>query len=178
MSHLFAVGVLATFLAACAGNGTAIPQEREIGRDRSEILRQRLDTTGVAVVLARDPAAVWAALPAAYGAVGLSQVEVDGSASRVGVRNLRVRGRLGGTQLSEFVDCGSSRPGLLNADQYEIRMNVLTGFEAAGKRTVKLWTIVFAEAYDQLSGSSQTVLCYSTGELEAKLHEELDRRGK
>ena len=167
---------VAVFLGGCAANTAALPQERDIGRDRDEVLRQRLDTTGIPVVLPLDPVKVWAVLPGAYAALGLAPVEVDGAGSRIGVRNVRVHGRLQGADMAQYLDCGASRVGAPNASTYEVRMTLLTSFAGDGRRSSRLWTALIAEANNPLSGSSQRVLCYSNGSLEAKLHAEIERR--
>ncbi|MEO8449700.1 MAG: hypothetical protein ABI647_07925 [Gemmatimonadota bacterium] len=127
-------------------------------------------------MLPLDPVKVWAVLPEAYTALGLAPVEVDGAGSRVGARKVRVQGRLKGIDMAQYMDCGASRVGTPNASTYEVRMTLLTSFAGDGRRSSRLWTALIAEANNPLSGSSQRVLCYTNGGLEAKLHAEVERR--
>lgn len=116
----------------------------------------------------------WAALPNAYAAVGLTGAAVVDEATRqFGVGPVTLPRRLNDAPLSRFVDCGSSRF-VPNADSYAVRLQVTTQLVAEGAGVTRLLTVVEGAARSrEMSGNP--VLCTSTGELERRIAQQLQR---
>lgn len=123
--------------------------------------------------VALPPARVWAALPAAYTALGLPAGRGDEAAGRWVAGPAQVTRALGGTRLSRYLDCGAtvSTP---NADAYAVTLTVDTRLAPAAGGATQVETRVQAHARP-LETAGDRVPCTSTGGLERRLGEELGR---
>jgi hypothetical protein len=142
-----------------------------------------VDSTGRVVQLAVDPRGTagtaplemsveeaWRSLLRAYDAIGLSITSMDNRVYSVAA-NMRLRGRLGTTRLSQYLDCGRSQGGP-SADTYDVHMEVQSRLVRAGDATTTLTTHVEASARPAaLTGAP--LRCASTGTLERRLVHEL-----
>lgn len=135
-------------------------------------VRSRAEARIANVLLPLESA--WAALPSAYAAVGLTGAGVMDEASRqFGVAPTTLPRRLNDMPLSRFVDCGSSRF-VPNADSYAVRLQVITQLIAEGTGATRVQTVVEGTARSrEMSGNP--VLCTSTGELERRIAQQLQR---
>ena len=75
-----------------------------------------VDTLGVTLPVRVSADSAWSLLPGIYASLGLPLDENDSKARRLGTCWKRVRGRLGGSQLSRYLDCGELRQ-MPNADR-------------------------------------------------------------
>lgn len=110
--------------------------------------------------------AAFDALPNAYKRLGIATVAVvdtTGGVYTVGVRNLRVHGSIGGTQLSTYLDCGSS-PMHTPANSYDVNLNATSYVTPRGQGSI-VHTLVTATARDPMA-NSPAVECNSTGRFE------------
>ncbi len=123
--------------------------------------------------VAGPPARVWAALPAAYTALGLPAGRGDRAAGRWVAGPAQVTRALRGTRLSRYLDCGAtvSTP---NADAYAVTLSVDTRLAPATGGATQVETLVQAHARP-LETAGDRVPCTSTGGLERRLAEELRR---
>ena len=162
-------------LAAC-GPRTAPPEPPSGGR--AEIRREVNNGEGYEFVIARDRSAValdlpadadraWPALMEAYARAGVALADVDTGRREMGNRSLVVRTRLGTEPLSAFLDCGRILGGPI-ANQYRIRLSVVSTLEPLATGETRLVTRVGASASDPAS-SSPPAACSSTGELEKRI---------
>lgn len=117
--------------------------------------------------IAAPAAAVWNALPGAYGTIGFREILADSSALAVATQLLRIHGQLGRQSLSRYLDCGRSAYGD-NADVHEVTLRVRTSLEPVGPRATVMRTLVRAVETPQGSGST-TFRCGSTREMENRL---------
>ncbi len=117
--------------------------------------------------IAAPAAAVWNALPGAYGTIGFSEILADSSALAVATPLLRLHRQLGRQSLSRYLDCGHSAYGD-NADIHEITLRVRTSLEPIGPATTVMRTLVRAVENPQGAGSA-TFDCGSTREMENRL---------
>lgn len=117
--------------------------------------------------------AVWAALPDIWKSLGLEAETMSTKDHRLVTGLLRVRRTLGGVNLSRYVECGRSTLGP-NADNYFITLKFETVLTGDAKATV-------VQSGMQVSGEpvgngGATARCSSTGELENRVGERLQKR--
>jgi hypothetical protein len=105
------------------------------------------------------------ALPRAYAALGIDVRTQDPATHTVGNPELHVRGRLAGHRLSDLLDCGTNSLSGPIADQYSIRLNVVTQVVAAGA-TSEARTTVSGIARNMDGTNSSDIRCGSKGTLE------------
>lgn len=110
--------------------------------------------------------AAFDALPDVYRRLGIAQVAVvdtTGGVYTVGVRNLRVHGSIGGTQLSTYIDCGSA-PMHDPANSYDVILSATSYVTPSGQGST-VHTLVTANARDPMA-NTPPVQCSSTGQFE------------
>ena len=95
----------------------------------------------------------WALLPMAYEALGLPLSTIDTRQHLLAAGNVRAQGRLAGTWVSRYVECGVSSTGLPNADSYVVVLDVRTQMVPSGDGArAGLNTAVRATARPALAG--------------------------
>lgn len=110
--------------------------------------------------------AAFDALPDIYRRLGIATValiDTSGGVYTVGVRNLRVHGSLGGTQLSTYLDCGSA-PMHDPANSYDVSLSATSYVTPSGQGST-VHTLVTANARDPMA-NTPPVQCSSTGQFE------------
>jgi hypothetical protein len=117
--------------------------------------------------------AVWVALPDIWKSLGLEAETMSTKDHRMVTGLVRVRRQLGGVNLSRYVECGRSTLGP-NADSYFITLKFETVLTGDAKATV-------VQSGMQVSGEpvgngGATARCSSTGELENRVGERLQKR--
>lgn len=127
-----------------------------------------VDTLGVTLPVRVSADSAWKLLPDVYASLGLPLDENDSKARRLGTCWKRVRGRLGGAQLSRYLDCGELRQ-MPNADRSDVDILILTAVReengAAGVATIVLgWA-----NSPNISGGRQW--CQSRGALEKRIQD-------
>jgi hypothetical protein len=127
-----------------------------------------VDTLGVTLPVPISADSAWKLLPGVYASLGLPLDENDAKARRLGTCWKRVRGRLGGSQLSRYLDCGELRQ-VANADRSDVDILVLTAVrEESG--AVGVATVVLGWANSpEISGGRQW--CQSRGALEKRIQD-------
>jgi hypothetical protein len=125
-----------------------------------------VDTVGVTTPVSVSADSAWNLLPPVYAALGLPLDEHDAKARRLGTCWKRVRGRLGGSQVSRYLDCGELRQ-MPNADAYDVDVLVLTAIRQEGG-SAGIATIVLGWA-NAPGGGRQW--CQSRGALEKRIHD-------
>ncbi len=116
---------------------------------------------------------VWAVLPDIWNTLGVTVDGISQKEHRLTSSVIRVRRSLGGVPLSRYVDCGRSTLGP-NADSYFIALKVETVLSPSGSATV-------VQSAMQASGEGtgnggQVMRCSSTGELENRIADRLQKR--
>lgn len=167
-------------LAACAsgnnlGSGGATteqPPVRVLGAGGPiQLTTSTTDQVRVGTV-ARDPAQVWADLPAAYRSLGIEVSEINNNNRIFGNPELRIRRRLGSVALAKYLDCGRTQDGP-NADTYEVVMSVLTQLKTNDEGGTMVITSVGATARP-VNYVTNEVTCTTTGALEERLFSALN----
>jgi hypothetical protein len=167
---LLVLSVAAT--AACASQGAVTPgagTTRTADVTAASDGRYRVEMTAAgagAVTIPRPADEVWAVLPAVYESIGLTGEVLDRERRVFGQREVTVRRRLAGAQVSRYLSCGT-RAGMANADSYSVRVSVRTQAVPAGEASQVRTEI---EAAARAPGSSDPwVRCGSTNQLERRI---------
>ena len=126
-----------------------------------------VDTVGVTTPVSLSADSAWSLLPAVYASLGLPLDEHDAKAKRLGTCWKRVRGRLGGSQVSRYLDCGELRQ-MPNADAHDVDILVLTAVRQEDGSAAGIATIVLGWA-NVPGGGRQW--CQSRGALEKRIHD-------
>lgn len=109
----------------------------------------------------------WKGLVQAYPALGIPITEIDPRSHAIGNRDLRVRGRLGDTRLSSYLECGRTQ-GRASANTYEVQLSVRTRLESSAPGTTTVSTHLNATARPS-TFAGHDVRCSSTGRLERRI---------
>lgn len=116
----------------------------------------------------------WAALPAAYEALGLRGGGPAGE-RLFGVQRMDVSRALNGVRLSRYLDCGAT-VSVPNADSYAVTLQVSTLLTPSTAASTRAETLVQATARPR-DTSGNPVACTSTGALERQIAEGLRPAG-
>jgi hypothetical protein len=105
---------------------------------------------------------VWSVLPAVYDSLGIPVRTLDPATHTIGNDGFALRRRLKSTALSRLIDCGSTPLGP-NADDYDVRLSVVTAIRAIDGGTTVTTTLEAAArpanyAQDYSSCSSRGVI--------------------
>jgi hypothetical protein len=118
----------------------------------------------------------WAAMPAAYDAVGIELGALDPASYTLGNHALTVTRRLGKTPVTQYLDCGQGSIGSLNAATFRIRLSVLTSLSETATGGTRIETAVNATGTPTEGASRASTPCRSTGRLEQRLAEAVQAR--
>ncbi len=165
-------------LAGCAGGGL------QTGSSGPSTTRMETGGGGFEITAARDervathdvlaPAdRVWAALPAAYRAVGLAGGVVSQGERVFGTPLMRSRGRLAGERAARFLNCGSNPIGAPAANLYDLEATVRTAVQTNPDGTTRLELRVEAVAAPPAGGTRAQ--CTSTRVLEDRIATQVRR---
>ena len=162
------ITVVPLLLGACASNANntvhTVQRSTERGNLRLESSTS-LETRRVALNAA--PTAAWDAVRGAYEDLGVPLAVYDTTQMEIGNPGLSVQRRLKNTPLSRYLNCGARPLGRAPADEYNVRLSVVSRVRPATEGSM-LETTVSAEA-SQPGVSGAPVTCASTGALEQAL---------
>jgi hypothetical protein len=133
----------------------------------SSRLTIRDDPSGSTAALTVSAAQAWTALPAAYNALGIPLATVD-STQRFTRGAAMAYHQFQRSQVSRFVDCGSSLVGP-NADAYHVQLVIESQIDSVSAASSAVRTHVDATG----SGSGATVRCSTTGSLERLINDQV-----
>ncbi|HEX6070199.1 MAG TPA: hypothetical protein VFZ18_10245 [Longimicrobiaceae bacterium] len=165
-------------LAGCASGAAT-------GRPPENPARVTTAGTGADILIANDteagalgvratPEAAWIGLPGVFEALEIPVDRVDSRQKTLGNSGFTTRRRLGGQPLSAYLSCGSTLSGPI-ANQYEVRLAVVSQILPAAEGDAHIRTRVEATARSRDGASSSSVPCASTGGLETRIAELLNR---
>ncbi|HEX5436779.1 MAG TPA: hypothetical protein VFW98_06450 [Gemmatimonadaceae bacterium] len=171
------IPAVALAVAACSSNqamppssGTVSPTPVYIGVPSGTVRTGvSADDGGMSTTLGVSPDRGWAALSAAYQILAIPVTTIDPSTHILGNHDLHIRGHLGRTRLSRFVDCGESVTGGPNADQYAVTLDVVSQLVPTKHDSTVVSTEVQASAVPSSGTSNPPVRCASTGRLERSI---------
>lgn len=174
--RLWVVGCATAALGCGAGSGTGGSTAAPAPVDRVGVTSQvggmgvteLHDDRGVAAHGVEFPSdAVWGVLPAVYERLGVPDHGAAPGERLYGSRNFRAR-RIEGERLSTFVDCGMGPTATPRADEYDVRMTVVTRVLGSGDEGSRVETTVEAAARPR-GVSGNAVDCASRGALESRI---------
>lgn len=165
--YLLAVATIA--VGGCA-SGSAVNQQQDpitvmIGNGSS--LAYTRDVRVITSTAPGTAASLWPKLNATYISLSLPVTSRDSTEFAIGAQNAQFNGRLGNTQMSQYIDCGSTAFGTLRANAYHVWLTVATQLRPSATGTT-VRTSVAAKAQDP-NASTTAIQCGSTGALEAEI---------
>jgi len=167
------LGVAAVaFVSACASGGGSSapvrPATQTMGSADVGTITVTNTVTADVSHLAATVDAVWRIMPSIYDSVAVPITTLDPASHSIGNQGFKIRGRLGKSYLSKFIDCGSSTQIGPNADTYEVYLSVVSSVRPEGTAGATLSTIVDAKARP-INFNQGYSNCASTGNLEIKI---------
>jgi len=114
------------------------------------------------------PDKAFAALDAAYAALGIPVSQRDAASRKIGNEALRARRKVGDLAMTKVVDCGGES-GMPNAETYTITLTVISQVTANDAGGSLLQTVVEGAARNPLTNAANAVRCSSVGGLEARI---------
>ena len=156
-------------LGACASTGTQAPSHGNRAIITGAGVRQTDNSiTSDATTVKTPPAAMFAALAAAYADLGIEVKLSNSQTGEIGNRNFSKMYRMAGAPVSEFVGCGQMTTGEA-ADNYRVTMSLVSHVMPNGSGSI-VRTELTAYAED-ISSSKGTLACLTRGTLEVRLQE-------
>ncbi len=171
-------GTLTALLAGCASSSKA----KATDMDRTGVSAQSVQlmgSTATTVRLAEDvrsakaivdlpPEKAYAALEAAYGALGIPVSQRDAGIRRLGNEALRARRKVGDLLMTKVVDCGGDS-GMPNAETYTVTLSIFSQITPNDAGGSLLQTVIEGAAKNPLTNAANAVRCSSVGGLEARI---------
>ena len=173
--RLSALALLAGCATAAAGGAPADTPGRVITAGDSYDFRIANDASADALPIRATPVAAWTALPGVYQALDIPVEHIDAAGRILGNQRHQARRRLGGEPMSTWFTCGSTLSGPI-ANEYDLRIAVLSQVRPAEEPSASiLSTRVEATARSRDGTSASEVACSTTGRLERRIAELLNR---
>jgi hypothetical protein len=170
------VAILAITGCASAG-GSARPPDTPTrvltGGTSADVLIAN-DAEAGALRVRATPEAAWIALPGVFEALEIPVDQVDPRQKILGNSAFTTRRRLAGQPLSAYLSCGSTLSGPI-ANQYDVRFSIVSQVLPSADNEAAIRTRVQATARSRDGASSSSVPCASTGGLETRIAELLNR---
>jgi hypothetical protein len=156
---------------ACASGGgspqrsDAAPQQANMFTgDGGTLMTDAVRATTATLPVA--PTTVWAAVKQAYQSLGIPVTVENPASQQLGNMSFVKSREIGGTRMSEFVNCGMGMTGP-NADAWRIDISLLTDVERMTPSGTNLRVTLKAQGKDVSGGSSYLIPCASSGRLES-----------
>ena len=118
-------------------------------------------------------AVVWSQLPAVFDSVGVTVANLDPATHEIGNRGFAVGRQIGGVMTSRYFDCGSNG-GASQAFSYDLFVNLITVATPVTEKSTTISTRIDVKGRP-VSNSGSWLQCASTGRLEQKIGEVLQR---
>jgi hypothetical protein len=169
---LCCVGVLAACGSTGGGSAGAAPVPVTVSAQNGGVIggmsgvTMMVGSTGQKATVAASRDAVWAALPAAYEALGLPLSFKEDARFRLGNDQIKARRALNGVQMRTILDCGSDLNGE-KAETYDIKLTIETSVAAAGD-AAEVTTMVSGLGRSPNFGNND-ITCSTKGELEKRI---------
>jgi hypothetical protein len=163
---VIAVVLVGSMACASASSAPPGPTQRVLATDDQGTIRVQEGAASDSVVDA-PPAAVFAALQAAYQDLGIEIKLLDPARRVVGNKRFSKMFELDGVRLSKYVGCGTTQTGP-TADAYRVTMSLVSSVTPSGSGS-RLETQLIAYAED-ISSSKGRISCITLGALEQRVH--------
>ncbi|MEO7997752.1 MAG: hypothetical protein ABI852_09915 [Gemmatimonadaceae bacterium] len=169
------VTCIAVLVAGCAsssakssmGSGGAVTTQTVQGTMANVAVSIPNTVTSNRLDVALPMDVAWAKLQAAYTTLGVKVTMLDQASHTIGNPGLRARRRIGDVALVKAINCGgeSSAP---NAETYDMTLTFQSRLEPAPGGVV-VETLIRGTGQNPLTNNTNTVQCYSMGELEKRI---------
>ena len=171
MKRLFCT-VAAAALSACASANTSQqdPVNQRVAAVADGAMIQTENTPAASHEIDAPATAVWPALEKAYAQLGIPVAVNDPRLHRIGNTNFFKYGRMNGSPISEYANCGIGPTGA-RADNSRVYFSVITTVSAVDATHTRLSTDVRPVAVDMTGTTNARITCGSTGHLEDQLNE-------
>ncbi|CAN5494611.1 hypothetical protein BH09GEM1_BH09GEM1_11430 [soil metagenome] len=116
---------------------------------------------------------VWRLLPAVFDSVGITVANMDPATHEIGNRGFAVGRQIGGVMTSRYFDCGSNG-GASQAFSYDLFVSLVTTATPLAANVTTIGSRIDVKGRP-VSTSGTWLQCASTGALEQKIAEMLDR---
>jgi hypothetical protein len=158
-----------------SGPGTVVDRVKVSGGDQAQLMDAAVQSTKFvsSQTIGKSVDDVWAVLPDIWSSLGLTVDGISSKDHRLTSGVIKVRRTLGNVSLSRYVECGRSTMGA-NADSYFISLKVETVLSASGTST--LVQSALQATGEGVGNGGQVMRCSSTGELENRIGERLQKR--
>ena len=127
------------------------------------------------IMVAASRADVWLALEEAFKSLDIAVSYSDQAAGELGTVKAKVMRRLGKQPLSNYLRCGEGLTGP-NADSYVVYLSVAGFVKPAANDQIAVATLVTAHAIDLPNGRNDVMYCTTTGRLEDKIGQAVQKR--
>lgn len=165
-------------LAGCASSGAMEPANapaRILSSAGGYDIQVAGDSERSTMRIAASPDEAWRALPEVFQALEIPVENIDSGQRTIGNRQHSVRRRLAGEALAQYLNCGSSMTGPV-ASTHEIQLSVLAQVLSGEAGDSRLRTQVEGSARSPQGASVASIPCGTTGRLEVRMAELLNRR--
>jgi hypothetical protein len=164
-------------LAGCASAATSDPADspaRVI--TAGETLDVRVAGNDEAALRQIDATAeeAWRVLPQVFEALEIPVSHIDTRNRIIGNREHRAQRTLGGEQLERFLSCGSTMTGPVTSS-HRVMLSVVAQVLPAENGLARLRTLVEGVAHSRQGVSGAPISCASSGRLEARIAEMVNR---
>ena len=169
----------AVLLSACASGAGAPTTTHPVTETTrvAEVSRTGFDVmttnTTHSVEMNAPLSVVWMLLPSVFDSVGIVVANMDPSTHEIGNRGFAVGRQVGGVMTSRFFDCGSNG-GASQAFSYDLFVSLVTVATPVKANVTSISSSIDVKGRP-VSTSGAWLQCASTGALEQKIAETLDR---
>jgi hypothetical protein len=116
----------------------------------------------------------WTALTAVYQELGIPLSVNDAASKTIGNTGWRTRRSIGRVPAQRYLDCGSSGT-LPNAETYQLTLSIVSNVKPNPRGGAIVTTALSGTGRNPITSSSADVRCVSTGDLELRIREMVER---
>ncbi len=184
MRALLALVATATLTACAAGSGSAGPDiaptptvatARVVTNAGSTVTAGAMNIDlDVKLAVTGTPEQAWTALAAVYQELAIPLSINDAANKTLGNTGWRVRRSIGRVPAQRYLDCGSSGT-LANAETYQLSLSIVSNVKPNPRGGAIVTTALSGTGRNPITSSSADVRCVSTGDLELRIREMVER---
>lgn len=128
----------------------------------------------VKLVVTGTPDQAWTALSAVYQELGIPLSVNDAATKTIGNTGWRTRRSIGRVPAQRYLDCGSSGT-LPNAETYQLTLSIVSNVKPNPRGGAIVTTALSGTGRNPITSSSADVRCVSTGDLELRIRDMVER---
>ena len=128
----------------------------------------------VRLVVTGTPDQAWTALTAVYQELGIPLSVNDAASKTIGNTGWRTRRSIVRVPAQRYLDCGSSGT-IQNAETYQLTLSIISNVKPNPRGGAVVSTAITGTGKNPITSSSAEVRCASTGDLELRIREMVER---